>query len=209
MSSSENKMYVKSAVVDKIIFQDISQLAGIKDIDLLKTIIEVISVNPGMYLEYQSLAKQLDRDRRTIKTYIYLLEQSFLVKILGNYRKGKLSSLRKIKRIYLTDTSIAIAYKGQIDQQFFGKLIETAVINHSESKFFWKNSHEVDLIDKNPIEVKYKSKLISKDYIGLKEFMRKFSSKKGVILTKDKEGLIKVSEGRITQIPVWKWLLKS
>lgn len=207
MDAAETKMYITSAVIDKIIFQDIVRLAGIKDTDLLKTLIEILALNPGMYLEYQSLAKQLGRDRRTIASYIRLLEQSFLVKLLRNYRKGRLSSLRKIKRIYLTDTSIIAAYKGAIDDQFFGRMVESAVIAGRDSRFFWKNAHEVDVIDKEPIEVKYTSKVIDRDLLGIRECMRKFSFSTGLVLTKDQEGTIKVPEGRITFTPVWKFLL--
>lgn len=205
--SAEIKMYIKSAVVDKIVFQDIASLVGVKDVELLKIIIEVIATSPGMYLEYQSLAKQLDRDRRTIKSYVALLEQSFLVKTMYNYRKGRLSSLRKTKRVYLTDTSIAAAYKGSVDEQFFGKLVESAVVNSSGSESFWKNSHEVDLIDGGPIEVKYKSKVIEKDVRGVREFMRKFSVRQGLVLTKNDERRMKVPEGIVTLKPVWKFLL--
>lgn len=207
-SVAEIKMYVKSAVVDKIIFQDISKTAGIKDMDLMKTLIEILAANPGMYLEYQSIAKQLDRDRRVIKSYITLLEQSFLAKILGNYRKGKLSSLRKTKKIYLTDTAVITAYKTVIDTQFFAKIVESAVVNSVDSRNFWKNRQEVDLIiDKKPVEIKYKSRIIDKDLLGTREFMKKFSVREGTILTKDQEGAIKVPEGKIALKPVWKFLL--
>ena len=195
--------------MDKIIFKDIVKLFGIKDTDTLKHLMEIISTNPGMYLEYQSLAQELGKDRRSIKSYIQLLNESFLIKFFGNYRKGKAASLRKIKRVYPVDSSIIYTFKSIIDDQFTGKIVESIVANNIETNIFWKDKYEVDFVlDGIPIEVKYKSKIIARDLEGIREFMRKFSVKKGIMLTKN-EGKIKVEEGEVLLIPVWKFLLYS
>ena len=208
-SKEERKEYVKSVVLDKIIFKDIVKLFGIKDTDTLKHLMEIISTNPGMYLEYQSLAQELGKDRRSIKSYIQLLNESFLIKFFGNYRKGKAASLRKIKRVYPVDSSIIYTFKSIIDDQFTGKIVESIVANNIETNIFWKDKYEVDFVlDGIPIEVKYKSKIIARDLEGIREFMRKFSVKKGIMLTKE-EGKIKVEEGEIFLIPIWKFLLYS
>ena len=204
----ERERYTK-AVADKVVFQDLAPLTGIRDAEVMKALIETLAVNPGMYIEYQSLAKQLGKDRRSIKSYVQLLEQGFLVRVLGNYRKGRLASLRKTKRAYLTDTSFLAAYKGQVDETFFGRMVETAVVNGLNGRMFWKNSHEVDLVDKVPIEVKYMGKVTDRDEVGLRACMRACGFRNGLLLTKNQEGVRQVPEGRITFIPVWRFLLKG
>ena len=204
----ERERYAK-AVADKVVFQDLAPLTGVRDAEVMKALIETIAVNPGMYMEYQSLAKQLGKDRRSIKSYVQLLEQGFLVRVLGNYRKGRLASLRKTKRAYLTDTSFLAAYKGQVDEAFFGRMVETAVVNGLDGRMFWKNSHEVDLIGKIPIEVKYVGKVTDRDVAGLRACMRACGFRNGLLLTKNQEGVRQVPEGRITLIPVWRFLLKG
>ncbi len=206
----EIKDYVKSVVLDKIIFKDIVVLFGIKDTETIRQLVEIIASNPGMYLDYQSLAKQLDKDRRSIKTYIMLLNDSFLIKILGNYRKGKLSSIRKLKRVYPVDTSIIVAFSQSIDEKLIGQMAETAIVNSLHSDNFWKNSHEVDIIHENmPIEIKYKRKILGSDILGVREFMRKFSVKKGIMITKNEERKVSVGEGAINLIPAWIFLSKT
>ncbi len=203
------KEYVKSIVLDKIIFKDIVKLFGIKDTNLLRELIDIIASNLGMYLDYNSLSKRLNKDRRLIKDYIILLKESFLVIILGNYRKGKIASLRKVKRIYPVDSSIIFTFKNLIDESFQGKIVETVVINNLACYQFWKNGHEIDIIDNDiPIEIKYQNQIINKDLEGIKEFMRKFSVKKGILITKKDERKIKVTEGIIELIPVSKFLLE-
>jgi len=205
---NEIRRYVRSSVIDKIIFKDILKLSGIRDIDLLTIILELIASTPGMYLEYNSLAQQLGRDRRLIKEYIMLLKEGFIIKILGNYRKGKIASLRKMKRVYISDNGIITAYKPITDDTFFGKMVENAVINFLNPEFFWKNSREVDaVLDGIPVEIKYKPKIISSDLLGLREFMKKFGKKKGILLTRNDEKTIKVKEGVIDCVPAWKFLL--
>ena len=209
-SRQEIKDYVKSVVLDKIIFKDIVVLFGIKDTETIRQLVEIIASNPGMYLDYQSIAKQLDKDRRSIKTYIMLLNDSFLIKILGNYRKGKLSSIRKLKRVYPVDTSIIVAFNQNIDEKLIGQMAETAIVNSLHSNNFWKNSHEVDIIYENmPIEIKYKRKILGGDISGVREFMRKFSVKKGIVITKDEERKVSVEEGSINLIPAWIFLSKT
>lgn len=204
----EIKDYVKSIVLDKVIFKDIVKLFGIKDTDTIRQLIEIIAANPGMYLDYQSLAQQLGKDRRLIKNYILLLNESFLIKVLGNYRKGAAVSLRKLKKVYPADSSIIIAFKPAIDDQFLGKIVESVVVNSLHSESFWKNSHEIDIVnDGIPVEVKYQNTIVSKDFDGLRQFMRRFSVKKSILITKNEEKTAKAPEGQIKLIPAWKFLL--
>ncbi|MBI4163741.1 MAG: ATP-binding protein [Candidatus Aenigmarchaeota archaeon] len=207
---AERKEYVKSIVLDKIIFKDIVSLFGIRDTEALMQLIELISTNPGMYLDYSSLAQQLDKDRRSIKNYTILLKESFLLKIMCNYRKNSMSTLRKLKRVYPVDSSIITAFKSLIDDQFLGRIVECVIVNHTNSNHFWKNSHEVDMVvDGVPVEIKYQNKIVDKDLTGLREFMRKFSVKKGLLITKDEERQEKLEEGEISLLPAWKFCLES
>lgn len=208
-SDREFKEYVRSLVIDKIIYKDIPKLFQIEDPEFLIIILELISTNPGMYIDYQSLSKQFGKDRRVIKDYIIYLKESFLIRILGNYRKGRTTTLRKKKRAYPLDTALIYLYKSQQDDAFFGRVVETVVANKIKASLFWKNSYEIDFIlDNIPIEVKYQENINSEDFKALKEFMRKFSVKEGVIITKKDERIMNFEEGEIKLIPAWKWLLK-
>jgi len=204
----EVQRYVKSSVIDKILFKDILTLSGLRDPGLLSVVLEIIAVNPGMQLEYQSLAQQLDRSRHTIKEYVTWLREGFLVNLLGNYRKGRTASLRKSKKAYMADTGVIAVFKPAIDEAFFGRMVESLVINSMNAKFFWKNRHDVDaVIDGTPVEVKYREKVLNSDLKGIKEFMRKFNVKKGLVVSKNEEKCLSVGEGEITLTPAWKFLL--
>lgn len=200
--------YIKSLVVDKIVYKDIPKLFRIEDPDLVKILLEIISTNPGVYIDYQSLAKQLGRDRRVIKNYIFYLENSFLIKLLGNYRKTKISTLRKRKKAYPTDISLIKIYKKEFGDEFLGKIIETLIVNHLDSTFFWTEKSEVDIVkDEIPIEIKYQNKIDDSDFKGLIDFMKKFDKKEGILISKNEEKEIFIKDKKIQIIPAWKFLL--
>ncbi|MBI5002443.1 ATP-binding protein [Candidatus Woesearchaeota archaeon] len=203
------KEYIRALIVDKIVYKDIPQMFGIEDPEFLKILLELISTNPGMYVDYQSLSKQFEKDRRVIKDYVSYLKESFLITILGNYRKGSITTLRKKKRAYPTDTALSYLYKSKIDESFFGRMVETIIVNKLRANSFWKNGTEIDIIhEKVPIEVKYQENINSEDFKPMKEFMRKFNQTQGILITKKEEKEVKFEEGTIKLIPAWKFLLE-
>ena len=204
------KEYIRALVVDKIVYKDIPIMFRLEDPDFLRVLLELISTNPGMYIDYQSLSRQFGKDRRVIKDYINYLKESFLITILGNYQKGSITTLRKKKRAYPTDNALIYLYKPRIEEGFFGRMIETLVVNKLKAKSFWKNRGEVDIIYNNlPIEIKYQEQINPEDFKPIREFMRKFNKKKGLIITKKEEKEKKLEEGKIKLVPVWKWMLNS
>ena len=206
----ELKEYIRALVVDKIVYKDIPRMFKLGDAEFLSVLLELISTNPGMYIDYQSIGKQFDKDRRVIKDYINYLKESFLITLLSNYRKGSITTLRKRKRAYPTDNALIYLYKSRIEEDFFGRMIETLVVNKLKASSFWKNGGEIDIIHNNiPIEVKYQEKINSEDFKPMREFMKKFNTKEGLMLTKNEEKEIKFEEGTIRLIPVWKWLLEE
>jgi hypothetical protein len=208
-NEKEYKDYIESLVVDKIVYKDIPKLFKIDDPEFLKVLLKLIATTPGMYLDYVSLSRNYEKDRRVIKDYISYLKDSFLISLLGNYRKSSMASLRKKKRVYPADNSLSYIYK-KVDETFFGKMVEALIINQVKATSFWKNGDEIDIVyDDMPIEVKYQEKINSEDIKPLIDFMQKFKKNKAMLITKNDEKEVKVKEGVITFVPAWKFALKG
>ena len=208
-SDKDFKEYIKALVVDKIIYKDIPKMFKIEDPEFLVVLLELIAANPGMYIDYLSLSKQFGKDRRVIKDYIFYLKESFLIRILGNYRASNITTLRKKKRAYPADNALSYLYKSKIDNVFFGRMIETLAVNKLNASSFWKNGNEIDIIHMDiPIEVKYQEQINSEDFKPLIEFMKKFNQNKGILITKKDEKEIDFEGRKIKLIPAWKWLLE-
>src|SRR3989338_5896028 len=140
------KEYIQALVVDKIVYKDIPRMFKLEDPDFLKVLLELISTNPGMYIDYQSLSKQFEKDRRVIKNYINYLKESFLITLLGNYRKGSITTLIKKKRAYPADNALTYLYKTKIEEDFFGRMVETLAVNKLRALSFWQNGGEIDIV---------------------------------------------------------------
>lgn len=185
MSLFEAKKYTEN-LKNKIIKQDAQNYFHIKHTDILLQLFEIIRANPGMILDYKNLANDLDLDPRTIQTYIFYLEESFLVQKVYNFSKNMISSEKKQKKIYLNGT-VFFAGNGEIT----GELFENYIQNTLDLKYFYKlGKREVDFVQVHQnkeieaIEVKYKS-TIKKEYAKhLNFFADKFKTYKKTIITK-------------------------
>src|SRR3989338_2884540 len=210
LSERERKEYLRSLIVDKIIYKDIPKLFQLEDPEFLGVLLELVAANPGMYVDYQSLSQQFGKDRRVIKKYFFYLQSSFLISLLGNYRKGKAASLRKKKRAYPLDHAFCTLYHPGKEESFTGKVVETLIINALQAVSFCKNGTEIDIIHQDfPMEVKYQEQINSADWKPLIDFMRHFEREKGFLITKNMEKAITVPEGSITLIPAWKFVLEK
>ncbi|MEM2897380.1 MAG: DUF4143 domain-containing protein, partial [Candidatus Bathyarchaeia archaeon] len=147
--------YVKNNILERIIYKDIPETFGIKDIELLKTLVELFCRNSGMVLNYEKLSKDLGRSKLAVMNYIYYLQFSMLIKLVKNLRKSFLSASRKMKKVYVTNTSFIYAFE---DLTSIEKFLETYVCNALDLEYYYRNSFEIDFLKKNKtisgIEVK-------------------------------------------------------
>ncbi len=208
------KRYFKEMVFDRILFKDIPYTFNIDEPDLLWKIFLIISKNPGMMIKYTELGNELKRDRRTIERYIGYLERSFLLFKLFNYSRNELTSRRKNKKIYPTQTSFSYSVNGN-DREFFGKLVENLIVSVVQGRFFFRNVYkeEIDIIYKDderiiPIEVKFRKKLSKSDIKTIKSFSRKFGVKKAIVVSEWDRGIIEENGIKIHIVPCVEFLLK-
>jgi len=204
--------YIKELVIDRVIYIDIPKVFEIEEPELLARILSIISANPSMIIDYESLADDLNRNRKTISNYMFYLEKAFLIKKLYNYSKNLLTSEKKLKKVYPPSTAFAFLFDAEK-----GKIIENAVLMNSDFRFFSKiGEKEVDFIKVNkkdkkvlPIEVKYAKKVREKEIKGLLKFTNKYKLKEGVVITQDYEAGKKIKGKKIKFMPLWKWLLQK
>ena len=194
-------------VIDKIIYMDIPLSFSIEEPALLESIFSIISNNSGITFDYDSIANDLKRNRKTISNYILYLEKAFLIKKLYNYSKNKRKVEVKLKRYYPAINSIFLSFKDESFTQ--SKVFETMLVNQLDADFFWRDpfKHEVDavIVDKEiiPIEIKY-GKI---DTDGMRAFIRKFKTSKNYIISSDIEKEEVFDGKKIQVIPAHIFLL--
>ena len=93
------KNYIKNTVLERIIYQDLPLEFGLKDIELLKIIVQMAASEPGMIVNYDRLARDLGRSKVTIANYFDYLKYALILQEVKNLRPGFLVSSRKAKKV--------------------------------------------------------------------------------------------------------------
>lgn len=199
------RKYILNNVIERVVYKDLPEEFGLKDVELLKKLIYIAGKNPGMIVNYKEISKDLGKDQRTIANYFEYLEFGLLVKFVFNYRGSPIASLRKLKKVYLSTPNIAFAFNPDMER-VLPFMLENLISSETDANFFYRNGFEIDFVltdnDKlTAIEVKK----TEKDVKQVRKFIEKYKGKvkKAVILDIEKEGIV----DDIEIIPIWKFLL--
>lgn len=151
--------FIRSDIIDKVLLRDLPSLYGIRDVQELNSLFNVIAYNTGNEFNLEGLSQESGVDKLTIRKYIEYLEAAFLIKILYpvgiNTKRFQRASRFKI---YLTNPSMRCALFAPITpmEDHFGQMVETAIVaqwlhrgNIPLHFAAWKGG-EVDLIRVKP-----------------------------------------------------------
>jgi len=177
-----------------LIQRDIRDLTHIDHPDLMAKLLKLTVFYAGKLVNLTELGGKLGLDRLTIKKYMALLEQLFLVEQLPAWHSNEYKRLVKTPKLHSIDTGMMCAIRGLNRERLlkqpgdFGLLLESFVYNELRKQAVWveeplnfyhyrdKDKVEVDVIVENAmgdcfaIEVKAAATLSSKDFTGLKRF---------------------------------------
>jgi hypothetical protein len=203
----KRKEYLIS-IIKKIIFEDIPLTFPVENPEILWRVVQIIGQNPGVVIDYQSLSREIGISNKTLSSYFYYLEESFLLKKIYNFSRNMLTSEKKLKKFYLSSPSFCTALSDFVEK---GKLVENLVISLRNYRFFWRDSykHEVDFIfvensEIIPIEIKYKEKLFEKEFKNIFIFARKYKCPKAIYFRKNlKEEKLMFQDLLVEEKPIY------
>ncbi|HIE32387.1 MAG TPA: ATP-binding protein [Methanosarcinales archaeon] len=204
-------MYVES-IINKIVYEDLPKIFPIEYMDALKQILNLVAAYPGIITDYSTLSNDLGISRKTLPKYVFYLERGFLIQKCYNFSKNRLTSEKKMKRLYLSSTTLLFNLCEEPD---YGRAVENLVMNSSQSQFFWrKGNFEVDCVTVKkgsivPVESKYSSDIRKKEIKGLIKFLKDFSIDTGCVVTRDMETEEMVDGKQVRYVPLWRWLLSE
>ncbi|WP_211330138.1 ATP-binding protein [Deminuibacter soli] len=169
--------FIRSDIIDKVLLRDLPSLYGIRDVQELNSLFNVIAYNSGNEFNLESLAQESGVDKATIRKYIEYLEAAFLIKILYpvgiNTKRFQRDSRFKI---YLTNPSMRCALFAPIsyNDDHFGQMVENAIVaqwlhrGNMPLHFAAWTGGEVDLVMVNPkqkpafmVEVKWSNQFVN------------------------------------------------
>ncbi len=198
------KRYINS-IIERVALIDIPEEFHIKNIELLKNILNIIGNQPGFILNYDSLSKDFNVSKETLINYFYYLEYSLIIKLVLNFRKSFVSVSRKMKKVYFYSSSFLYNYRNVMDYNYYRKLIENFVMQNLDAKYYFRDdSYEIDFILKNdniiPVEVKYRNNIETKNFIKV---LKKLNLNYGIIISKDEFKDEVIDNIKVKILPVW------
>lgn len=122
--------YIRQDIVDKVILRDLPSLYGISDTRELYSLFTTIAYNSGGEFSLESLSKQSQVPKGTLKKYIAYLEAAFLIKQVKRIdQSGKRFKRDNFFKIYLTNPSLRSALFTPITStdEMIGNMVETAI----------------------------------------------------------------------------------
>ncbi len=178
-----------SQIINSYILKDIRDIGNIRDIGKFNKLLEVLAGQSGNLLNIEELSNTARISKQTVESYLFLMENTFILKLVRPYYGNLRSELFKRPKVYFYDSGIMqLLWLKIVPPTIIGNVFETAVFSElvkifkKEDIFFWrtKDKKEIDFIIKHknkiiPIEVKYNFSNFSKTSINY--FLRKYSLK--------------------------------
>ncbi|MCD6094282.1 MAG: ATP-binding protein [Candidatus Omnitrophica bacterium] len=177
-------------IIDTYLRKDIRDLADVKEIEKFNKLLETLASQSGKLLNIEELSNTCRLAKQTVERYLFILEQTYVIKLVKPFFKNLRSELFKTPKIYFYDSGLAhLLWLKIISPQILGEVFETAVFSQLVKTFgkgflyYWrtKDKKEIDFILKMknkiiPIEVKINFASFSKR--PLNYFLEKYKLKK-------------------------------
>lgn len=181
--------------VSTYVERDLRALINVRDLSRFETFLKLCAGRTGQILNLSSLGNDCGVNHNTIKSWISILEASFIVKLLQPFYKNYNKRLIKSPKLYFLDTGLASYLLGIQNEKHInthplrGMLFETFVVSEllklrfnsgrTDNLYFFRDSkgNEVDIVlDQgaflNIIEVKSGQTVDPSFFKGLKNLKR-------------------------------------
>lgn len=98
--------------LDIILRQDLIDLYSVRDIQAIETLVLLLKTRVGSPVSYANLARELERDPNTVKRWLLLLENLYVIFRVTPYAKKVMRSLLKEPKFYFYDIAQVEGDKG-------------------------------------------------------------------------------------------------
>lgn len=157
-SLSDKQEYLKS-LVDDYLFRDVLELKDISSPENLKKLATLLAFQVGSEVSLNELANNLGIDTKTVRRYLSLLKQSFVILELGTFSKNLRKEVAKSKKYYfwdlgvrnaLTDQFLPLDTRTDIGQLWENFLVIERLKKHEYQRnkvqyYFWRTYEQAEI----------------------------------------------------------------
>ncbi len=169
IGQSQKAEQIVSGLVRGTLYKDVLKYQQLRHAELLEKLLKALAFQIGNEVSYDELALKLRSTKETIKRYVRLLEQSFIIFELPPFSRNLRTELKKMRKIYFYDVGIRNALInafGPIDiRNDVGSLWENFLIAerikhlHNNMNFpntyFWRTwrQEEIDYLEEKNLKL--------------------------------------------------------
>jgi predicted AAA+ superfamily ATPase len=155
----ERKEKYLQQIIDTYIRKDIRDLAEIRDIAKFNRLIEVLASQSGNLLNLAELSNTCSLARQTVDRYLFLLEQTYIIRLVRPFSRNLRSEVTKTPKIFFFDTGLMqLLWLKQLQKEILGPVFETSVFAELVKRFgpdqvsYWRTNDkkEIDFIVRRP-----------------------------------------------------------
>ena len=163
VTSTGDEEEVLKQLSSSYLYKDILKLNGIRKPEILEKLLQALAFQVGNEVSYSELSNILQIDKKTIESYIQLLEKSFIIFKLNPFSRNLRNEISKKRKIYFYDNGIRNAIVSNFNslnlRQDTDVLWENFLISErlkylhynriSANIYFWrtKQKQEIDFIE--------------------------------------------------------------
>lgn len=213
---SQNPQYFAD-LTESIIFKDIVSLYGVRNPQLVRDLLLLLSDRCGHQTSFTKLGKILSLSTDTVREYVEYLKQTFLVTELQRFALSRNKQIYAAKKFYLNDSGLLFNLVGKLN---IGSSSEQVLFHALQAKygkvfFYYENQLEVDFV----VNVTNKLILVESKYeLGLNKekieyqlvgIAKQLKIKQIQVITKEKEEEYMKDGIELKYMPLWKFLLSE
>ncbi|HLA08201.1 MAG TPA: ATP-binding protein [Anaerolineales bacterium] len=155
-------------IIDTYIRKDIRDLAEIKDVNKFNRLLEILASQSGNLLNVSELCNTCALSRETVERYLFLLEQTYILRLVRPFSRNLRSELTKTPKIFFYDTGLMqMLWLKQLQKEVLGSVFETSIfaelikLHGMDNVLYWRtqDKKEIDFVVRSgkkviPIEAK-------------------------------------------------------
>jgi len=151
----EKKEIKLKQIINTYVKKDIRDLAQIREIDKFNNLLQILASQVGNLLNIFELSNTVGLAKKTIEEYIFLLENTYIIRRVKPFHKNIRSELTKMPKIFFEDTGLAnILANKTFLPKLEGGFLENSVYSQLRKNlgcdyiYFWRTNikQEIDFI---------------------------------------------------------------
>lgn len=193
----ENKSILLKQIINTYIKKDIRDIANIRYLNKFNKLLKILASQTGNLINVSNLADMAQLNQATVEYYLFILENTYVIKNISPFYKNLRAELTKQPKVYFEDTGLAslLSYKKFLEAPS-GELFENSIyaeirknIGNIENLHFWRTNigQEVDFIcnDNKLIPIEAKMQFAGRNISGIRYFNDKYNLKESYICCLD------------------------